>query len=158
MDAEWHRAQIAEASETVRFLVGLVVAVWSIIFTADAALLVFGATKPSQPALFIAATFPLIALGAWMGVTRSLLACAYVAFRSEMRLGSEPGIAQSFTASVLPRRLATLRAVAAIPDPDQATSALRELLRPLPPLGRSVPAVLVALTVVQLLAAWVLTP
>ncbi len=115
VDADWHRGQIDQAAETFRFLVGLVVGVWSFIIGADAALVVYGATVGSRLAPFTAALLPLVCLAAWVGISRSLVTLAYVAFRSELELGAgEAGVVQIYGRTVLPqleielRRLTTL--------------------------------------------------
>lgn len=156
MDADWHRGQIDQAAETFRFLVGLVVGVWSFVIGADAALVVYGATVNSRPALFTAAALPLVCLAAWVGISRSLVCLAYVAVRSELELGGgDPGVVQIYGRTVLPKLEAQLRQLAVL-DPAAAQPSLNRLTRGLR-IGRGIALFLVGLSVVQFVVAAALT-
>ncbi len=156
MDADWHREQIDQAAETFRFLVGLVVGVWSFIIGADAALFVYGATVGSPVALYTAAALPLVCLAAWLGVSRSLVTLAFVAIRSELAVGAgELGIVQTYGRTVMPQLEAELRRLAEL-DPPAAQAALNRTSRGRP-VGRGIVVFLIAVSLVQLLAAVLLT-
>jgi hypothetical protein len=154
VNADWHRGQIEQASETFRFLVGLVVAVWSFVIGADAALVVYGATAGSRVALFTAALMPLVCIAAWLGINGSLITLAYVALRSELKMGGgTPGIVQIYGRTILPKLESRLRRVTAL-DFASAEVELRRIVRRLQ-VGRGIVLFLAVLSVVQfIVAAW----